>query len=161
MALLRHADFWGGCRNRWPKSCTVPVATSSLLQIPSINALLPPGKRAGVITFSSDLLTESHFESVGAPANTPRQGLSKDSAFYRMIIKGHDKIDTTQAKLDVIDAGKKLINDYPAVGAIVIECANMPPYSADLRRELGLPVYDPYTFISWFYSSLEPVRFDN
>jgi len=141
--------------------CSVPVATSSLLQIPSINALLPPGKRAGVVTFSSEFLTNSHFEGVGAPGDTPRQGLSKHSAFYRMIIEGHKEIDTGQAKRDVIQAGKTLVNNHPEVGAIVIECANMPPYSAELRREQQLPIYDPYTFVNWFYSSLSPATFEN
>ncbi|MDH3693587.1 MAG: aspartate/glutamate racemase family protein [Gammaproteobacteria bacterium] len=142
------------------KRCSVPVATSSLLQISSINALLPPGRRTGVITFSSKLLTNSHVEGVGAPADTPRQGLSKDSMFYRMIMEGHNEIDTDQAKQDVIQAGKTLVDNHPDVGAIVIECANMPPYSAGLRHELQLPVYDPYTFITWFYSSLSPTRFE-
>src|SRR5437588_3395924 len=38
----------------------VPVATSSLMQIPFIERVLPPGKRVGVSTISAASLTEEH-----------------------------------------------------------------------------------------------------
>src|SRR5579859_4833484 len=39
----------------------VPVATSSLMQIPLVARLLPPGKRVGVLTVSAASLTAEHF----------------------------------------------------------------------------------------------------
>ena len=64
-----------------------------------------------------------------------------------------------QAERDVVSAGVRLVEEYPEVGAIVVECANMPPYSAALRQRLGLPVFDPVSFIHWFYASLNPRQF--
>ena len=71
----------------------VPFAASSLLQVPSVQALLPAGKRVGVITFSAELLTAAHLAGAGAPLDTPMAGLDEDSRFYRMIIEGHAEID--------------------------------------------------------------------
>ena len=45
------------------------------------------------------------------------------------------------------------------VGALVLECHNMAPYSWRLQNELGIPVYDVYTFVKWFHSGLEPRNF--
>lgn len=140
--------------------CAVPFAASSLLQVPSVQSTLPAGKRVGVITFSAGLLTEAHLLGAGAPADTPLEGLSEQSLFYRMIIEGFDNIDTAQAERDVVDAGKRLLQRHPDVGAIVVECANMPPYSAALRESLGVPIYDPISFLNWFYASLQPARFE-
>jgi len=42
------------------------------------------------------------------------------------------------------------------VGAIVLECTNMPPYAAALRAEVDLPVYDIYSMITWFHAGLRP-----
>src|SRR5215472_16641479 len=44
----------------------VPVATSSLMQIPFIERILPPGKRVGVLTISAASLTEAHLRAAGA-----------------------------------------------------------------------------------------------
>jgi Asp/Glu/hydantoin racemase len=52
-----------------------------------------------------------------------------------------------------------LVTRHPDVGAIVLECTNMPPYAAALRDALGLPVYDIYSMISWFHAGLRPRRF--
>ena len=39
------------------EAVNVPVLTSSLMQVRAVNALLPPGKRAGVLTISGSTLT--------------------------------------------------------------------------------------------------------
>jgi Asp/Glu/hydantoin racemase len=137
----------------------VPFAASSLLQVASVQATLPPGRRVGVITFSADLLTPEHLAGAGAPRETPLEGVSPESDFYRMIIEGRKTIDTRRAEQDVVAAGRRLLARHPEVGAIVVECANMPPYSGALRDSLRLPVYDPVDFVHWFYRSLDPPRF--
>ena len=48
---------------------------------------------------------------------------------------------------------------YPDVGAIVLECTNMPPYAAALQRAVGLPVYDIYSMITYFHAGLRPRDF--
>ena len=96
---------------------------------------------------------------VGAPPDTPLEGLPRESAFYRMIIEGQETINTGLAEQDVIAAGRRLIERHPEVGAMVVECANMPPYSTALRRAVNLPIYDSADFVHWFYRSLSPHRF--
>jgi len=138
---------------------SVPFAASSLLQIPSIQALLPASQRVGIITFSEELLTASHLAGAGVPANTPMAGLDKNCLFYRMIIEGDEEIDVAQAEHDVVATGVRLVQQNPNIGAIVVECANMPPYSTALHQRLGLPIFDPVGFIHWFYSGLRPKSF--
>jgi len=41
----------------------------------------------------------------------------------------------------------------------VLECTNMPPYAAALQAEVGLPVYDIYSMITWFHAGLRPRAF--
>jgi hypothetical protein len=35
----------------------------------------------------------------------------------------------------------------------------MPPYAAALQAELGLPVHDIYSLVTWFHAGLRPRRF--
>jgi len=42
------------------------------------------------------------------------------------------------------------------IGAIVLECTNMPPYAAALQAAVGMPVYDIYSMIMWLHAGLRP-----
>jgi hypothetical protein len=69
-------------------------------------------------------------------------------------------MDVELARADLIDAGHRLIEDFPQTGAIVLECTNMVPYAADLRQTFGLPVYSIYSFVTWFQAGLMPRVFE-
>ena len=139
--------------------CRVPVATSSLMQVPMARALLPPGKRVGVITYSAEALTPEHLAAVGVPEDTPVVGVDHGRAFYRVIMEDESTMDVGEMLADVLDAGDALCRANSDLGAIVLECANMPPYSRALGQRLGLPVFDVYSFITWFHASLAPRDF--
>lgn len=140
----------------------VPVATSSLMQVPWVQAMLPPGKRVGLVTVSGSTLTPRHLESAGVPLDIPVEGTEQGQEFFRVLIKAEkDDMDVDLAEQDILEAGRRLVARHPEVGAIVLECTNMPPYAAALRRELGLPVYDIYSMVSYFHAGLRPRVFDN
>src|SRR3989440_4769679 len=65
----------------------VPVATSSLMQVPWVQATLPPGKRVGVVTVSGSTLTPSHLEAAGVPLDTPVAGTENGRELFRVLIK--------------------------------------------------------------------------
>ena len=135
----------------------VPVATSSLMQVPWVQAMLPPGKRVGLITVSGSSLTPRHLEAAGVPLDIPMVGTEHGQEFFRVLIKAEkEDMDIDLAEQDILEAGRSLVAKHPEVGAIVLECTNMPPYAAALQRALGLPVYDIYSMIRYFHAGLRP-----
>jgi Asp/Glu/hydantoin racemase len=48
------------------------------------------------------------------------------------------------------------VERHPEVGAIVLECTNMPPYAAPIREATGLPVFDITTLIRLVHAALVP-----
>ncbi len=138
----------------------VPVATSSLMQVPMVQSLLPQGRRVGVLTISKASLTSEHLKASGIPLDTPIAGTDEGREFTHAILDDQPTLDVDLARADLIDAGNQLVGDFPEIGAIVLECTNMTPYAADLRQTLGLPIYSIYTFVTWFQSGLLPRRFD-
>lgn len=137
----------------------VPVATSSLMQVPWVQATLPPRQRVGVVTVSAASLTPEHLRAAGVAADTPVVGTEGGREFFRVLIKAEkDDMDIALAQQDVVQAGQALVARHPDVGAIVLECTNMPPYAAALQEAVGLPVYDIYSMISWFHAGLRPRR---
>jgi Asp/Glu/hydantoin racemase len=94
------------------------------------------------------------------PLDTPLVGTENGKELFRVLIKAEKKdMDVAQAERDVVEAGKELVARHPDVGAIVLECANMAPYAATLQKQLGLPVYDIYSMITWFHAGLRPRAF--
>ncbi|MFC7611983.1 aspartate/glutamate racemase family protein [Teichococcus aestuarii] len=138
----------------------VPVATSSLMQVPWVQAMLPPGRRVGLITVSAAALTPRHLEAAGVPADIPMAGTEKGRELYRVLVRAEkEELDIDLAEQDILEAGRALVGRHPEVGAIVLECTNMPPYAAALQRALGLPVFDVYTMIRFLHAGLRPRGF--
>src|SRR6185437_9262401 len=82
----------------------VPVATSALMLVPSVQAILPPGKRVGVITVSRASLTPRHLEAAGVPLDTPIVGTEGGKEFFRVLIKGESEdMDIALAARDILD----------------------------------------------------------
>lgn len=159
-AITTNCGFLSLFQRELAAAVGVPVATSSLMQVSWVQATLPPGKRVGVVTVSAGSLTPKHLEAAGVPLDTPVTGTENGREFFRVLIKAEkDDMDVELARQDVVQAALDLVARHPDVGAIVLECTNMPPYAADVQAATGLPVYDIYSLISWFHAGLRPRRF--
>jgi Asp/Glu/Hydantoin racemase len=159
-AITTNCGFLALFQKELAAAVGVPVATSSLMQVPWVQATLPPGKRVGLVTVSGSTLSPAHLEGAGVPLDTPLVGTENGREFFRVLIKAEkEDMDIDLAERDVVEAGKELVAKNPDVGAIVLECTNMPPYAAALQREIGLPVYDIYSMITWFHAGLRPRTF--
>jgi Asp/Glu/hydantoin racemase len=138
----------------------VPVATSALMQVPWVQSTLSPGKRVGIVTVSAGSLTPRHLAAAGVPADTPVVGTEGGREFFRVLIRA-DKVDmdVDLAEQDVLDAAGRLMREHADIGAIVLECTNMPPYARAVQAACGVPVYDIYSLITWFHAGLRPRGF--
>ena len=135
----------------------VPVATSALMQVPWVQAMLPPGKRVGIVTVSKSSLTDAHLTAAGVPLDVPVAGTEGGCEFFRVLIRAEKQdMDVALAEQDILDAGRALVAAHPEVGAIVLECTNMPPYARALREALDMPVFDIVSMIEWFHAGLRP-----
>ena len=137
----------------------VPVAASSLLQAPMIQRTLPAGQTVGILTISSETLSPAHLAAAGLDATVPVVGTGAGSHFTQRILDDAAEIDFAQARADNIAAAERLVADHPDVGAILLECTNMVPYAADIRRATGRPVFSIYSYLVWFQAALLPRRF--
>ncbi|MFZ1727882.1 MAG: aspartate/glutamate racemase family protein [Albidovulum sp.] len=137
----------------------VPVAASSLMQVAMVNRILPPGKRAGILTISASSLTAAHLEKAGVPDGTPVGTTEGGAEFTRVILGDELSLDIEAARADNVEAAMRLKEMNPDLGAIVLECTNMIPYAADIRAAVGIPVFSMESFVSWFQSGLCPRRF--
>ncbi|MDH3263356.1 MAG: aspartate/glutamate racemase family protein [Paracoccaceae bacterium] len=158
--VATNCGFLVPLQDRMAEALGVPVASSSLMQVPAVARTLPPGREVGILTISAETLTARHLQAAGIPEGTPMVGTDRAGEFASKILSDAPEIDFERARRDVVDAAARLVASHPAVGAIVLECTNMVPYARDVRRATGLPVFSIYSYLAWFQAALLPRKFD-
>lgn len=156
VAITTTCGFLCTFQNALADAVSVPVLTSSLMQVAGINALLPKGKRVGVLTISRDSLSAAHLKAAGVPEGTPIG--SPKGHFTEVILGDQPELDVKRAEAENVAAALHLVRENPEVGAIVLECTNMTPYVAAIREATDLPVFSMVCFVEWLHASLAPKR---
>jgi hypothetical protein len=134
----------------------VPVFTSSLLLVPLVHRMLPPARRVGIMTVSASSLTPEHLAGAGIGADIPLAvvGMETEKEFTRVLLDNELELDVDLARDEHIRVARRLVSEHPDVGAIVLECTNMPPYTADIQRETGRPVFDILSLVTMAHDAL-------
>ena len=155
VGLVTSCGFLASRQRDLARRVSLPIATSSLMQLPLIERCLPRGRRAGVITYDAAALTPAHFSEVGADPATPVAGLPADGRL-RGLIEGDEPYDHAALRQEVLAAVERLLSAQDGIGAIVMECTNLPPFSQAVSETFGLPVHDVVTLGRWLYAGLVP-----
>jgi Asp/Glu/hydantoin racemase len=136
-------------------SVAVPVFASSLLQVPMVHRMLKKNQSVGIITADSSLLSRAHLESVGITREVPYTiaGIQETGEFSRIRSDPRAVLDGERMKEEIVDVAVTLIRAHPETGAIVLECTDLPPFSAAIRQMTGLPVFDIVTMACWVVDS--------
>jgi len=137
----------------------VPVATSSLLQIPLVLQLLQPHQQVAVLTIDRAALTTAHFDGVGVTGGRRARvrvvGLEHTEHLYSVIMKGEGALDVGRARAEVVSTCEQAVAAAPEIAAFVFECTNLPPYAQAVREATGRPVWDAVTLVRWLQQGMD------
>ncbi len=156
-ALTTSCGFLSLLQTELKAELGVPFASSSLMQLPLIEATLPAGKEAVVLTISKDSLSPNHLRAAGARADTRIMGMPPAGAFAGAILSDQTELDRSACQSEMIAQAQALMTEK--TGAIVLECTNMAPYAADIAQATGCPVFSIVSFINWFHAGLAPIAY--
>lgn len=87
-------------------------------------------------------------------------GMEDQPEFRSAILKEEGTLDPTVAERELVDVGRALVKSNPSIGAVLLECSNLPPYAKALQDEIRLPVFDFTTMIDYVRSSCIRRRFE-
>jgi len=143
-AITTNCGFLAKFQRDLAASVAVPVFTSSLLLVPMVHRMLPPGKAVGVLTVDATSLPAADFTGAGiTPDMTVAvAGLETEREFTRVLLGNQLTLDVEVARREHMRVAQRLCAEHPEVGALVLECTNMPPYRADIQAATGLAVFD-------------------
>lgn len=138
----------------------IPVLSSSLLQVRLAHAMINRGQKVGVLTASAQSLTERHLTGVGI-GDIPLVVMGMDDAeeFTAAFIDGKSSLDPGKVRKEMERAARRLADTHPEIGALVLECTNMPPYAQAVQQILRIPVFDVVTLVRYVHASLERQAF--
>jgi Asp/Glu/hydantoin racemase len=134
----------------------VPVFASSLIQVPLVHRMLKEGQRVGIITADREYLTEQHLEGAGITRTNPVaiRGVEATEEFSKVRADPNAVLDVARFQEEVVGVAEALVREDPDVGAIVLECTDLPPFAAAMRRATGLPVFDMVTLTNMIYEAI-------
>ncbi len=131
----------------------IPVLSSSLMQVPWVARALPPGQRVGILTADSGALTEAYSEPLGWSSRDVAvaiQGIEGEREFLRLLYADRLEEEDIHAMHRAMARLARAFHDaHPDMGAIVLECTNLPPFAATIQRAAGVPVFDVTTLLAW------------
>ncbi|WP_088279737.1 hypothetical protein [Ideonella sp. A 288] len=148
-AITTSCGFLALFQHELQAALPVPVWTSSLLQLAELAPLRP-----GVITVDAQALSADHLRAAGAAPDTPVEGLAPGCSLQRTLLDDLPTLDERAAQADAVDAARRLLRRHPGLGALVLECTNLPPHAEAIRQATGLPVHDLTTFVHQRWAAL-------
>jgi Asp/Glu/hydantoin racemase len=143
-AISTSCGFLAKFQREIAAAVSVPVFTSSLMLVPLVHRMLPPHRAVGVLTVDASSLGTEHLAAAGITAEmrVVVAGLETEKEFTRVLLDDVPALDVEAARQEHLVVARRMLAEHPEVGAIVLECANMPPYRADIQAATGLPVFD-------------------
>jgi Asp/Glu/hydantoin racemase len=156
LAITASCGFLALFQDNLAESVNIPVFTSSLIQIPLIHRMLRRDQQVGILTASKSTLTEAHLKAIGA-GQVPVcvAGMDDQREFCDVVIEGRRKdLDLKRLEEEVMTVVAGLAGACPEMGALVIECTDLPPFAHLIQQKLNLPVFDIVTLTNMVYESL-------
>ena len=132
----------------------VPVYMSSLCQLPLIRTGLRTGEKIAVIAASGESVDEKLLSQVGGD---PEEIIVYDVGSmesFAPIRYGYTELDNGRLTKDLRALARRIRKEHPEVGAILLECSDLPPYAWAFQEESQLPVYDFITLINWIAAAV-------
>lgn len=154
-AITTSCGFLAAFQQELTAAVRIPVFSSSLLQIPLIEKLLPPGQKIVVVTANSKALSLRHFQAAGADQDRAAIiGLEEQPEFYSVFVRQKLVLDVAKVEGELRGIAAMIRDSLPEAGAIVCECTNLPPFRSIFQEVTNLPVFDIVTLVKYIRSSL-------
>lgn len=178
-AITLDCGLTGGIQEELANAVDVPVFSSNLLIVPLVLKMLGKGKQVGILTDTSAYLLRDNYKVLrgcGIHPESPRivikgmiqsdyrdiwitqyyseqkEELKKEFEDWKMgPIEEIGEFDLSKVEEAIVSVAKKMVSENPNIGAIVLECTEMPLYAKAIREETGLLVFDSVSLVKYIH----------
>lgn len=154
-AIVGACGYFANYQTEAARALDVPVFLSSMLQVPIIEKSLSPDQRVGIICAKETALSDRTLAECGI-ADRSRIAVTgaQDIPDFRGVLDCTGEFDSSQLETDLVLLAESFVQDHPEIGAVLLECSDMPPYASAIQNRIKMPVFDFITLIDWIYHSV-------
>lgn len=161
-AITTSCGFLALFQKKLASCLKIPIFTSTLMLLPSL-FLAFYGKKILVLTANSKTLTPEHLAAVGvAPEFLGRAfdlvGTEDGEMFTNFTVQDWSYVDPEKCWQEISFCLDRAFQQHD-YAAILLECTNLPPYSALIRQRYGKPVFDFVSMVKFFHAALSSQQF--
>lgn len=144
------------------KIATGPVFMSSMVQCPVIGTAFDASEKILILTANSESLAsqkETLLEHCGFAVDSDRfiiAGCQHVPGFEAVALGKAVPTDIVQP--GIVKMVKAILQEQPAIKAILMECTELPAYSDAVRFHTGLPVWDCITCCDFYASAFKEAK---
>jgi hypothetical protein len=163
-AITTSCGFLAPFQKQIADAISIPVFTSALILVPLIRAMLNKGKKIAIFTERAHHLNERHFNGVGWSAKDIPviiKGMKENAVFPSVFIGNSPELESEILRREMEEMARELMADHPDTGAIVLECTNMGPFSANIQATARVPVFGINNLFELIHYAVRPPRFEN
>lgn len=157
-AITGDCAYMGAYQKAVAESVDVPVFLSSLMQVPLVTSMLAEHQKLAILVANGQTVSDRLLEPVGiGPDILERcvfRGLEDKEHFRSVCLLEEGVIDVARMEVEMVQTALEVLEEHPDVRAFLLECSDMPPYSAAIQRATGLPVFDWIGFINYVHHAV-------
>lgn len=155
-AIVAACGYFANYQPEVAAALNVPCFLSSLMQVPIISRALKPGQKVCIICADGDTLASGPaLKNCGVnDRSTVIIAGAQDLPQMKNILQDTGHLNSAKLEQELVDFSKQVVNENPDIGAIVLECSDLPPYAWAIQKAVRLPVFDFTTMINWVYNAV-------
>lgn len=160
-AIITSCGFFVSLQDYLAKLVGIPVFTSPLILIPLLSRMLG-NRKLGILTASKSLLGDDFLKVAGVDGqNIVIEGIEDSTEFYATHMGGNrTDMDAELLRSEVVGIARRFAGGHPDMGGMLIECSNLPTFSAEIQSVTGMPVFDYITFARFLHASVVQSPYD-
>ncbi|MCD8131209.1 MAG: aspartate/glutamate racemase family protein [Lachnospiraceae bacterium] len=153
-AIVGACGYFAHFQRDVARAVNVPVFLSSLCQLPMIKTAVSDQKKIAILAASGDNIGEEVLQKVGTTMDRLVVENIGNLPEFHAIRYGETDFDNEKLKDALCLRVEKLVKAEPQIGAILLECSDLPPYAKAIQQISGLPVFDFNTMIDLVYHAV-------
>jgi hypothetical protein len=129
-ALVGACGYFSRYQRQVTAALDIPVFLGSMLQVPMIHMSIKPKQKVGILFGIGSGVTRDMLEACGVTPEIPTVIMGMDDKpEFQNLVEGKGHLTYGRLEQEIVQRAQEMVAQNPDVGAILLECSDMPPFS--------------------------------